>query len=602
MKVYEGSSWVAAYASLSGALLSANNLSDVASVSTARTNIGLGTGDSPSFTGVSLSGGTVNGVTYLNGSKVLTSGSALTFDGSELDVAGAVVATQATLGDVNVIHAKKGDNVDFSRSPLITVENTTTTGSINHRAGLMFKAYNSSNSSTSAEIRWESGSGLATYLNNSEAMRLTSTGLGIGTSSPTNKLSVSGNANITGNTTLGDASTDTVQVNGYMAIGGSPYSGIAAYIRTSGLQQTSQVAIQSSITANSTATALYGLLVANSTEAASFNVGSVYGIRSNNVTLGAGSSATNQYGLYIPDLTSATNNYGITSLVSSGTNKWNIYASGTAANYFAGSVGLGTSTPQRQLHLRSSYPAIRFEDSDYGTGHYSEIDGNGGSGVLTLNADPTNATSNSGISLAVDGTERLFVGSTEAVFNNPGNDYDFRVESDTNTHAFFVDAGNSRVGINNSAPLATLDVGSASGSSIGLHVSSTNGNTRSIYSTTTTATTGTALTFTFNAVTSYSCAARITVSVYSGYGGVGTTTVQSFLVSFSQSTGNTIIYDVGPVEHLGSTGSYTIVSSSTGTNTLIFSFGSTLVSGTNTWTAVVDFIQNNANVPAITFA
>jgi hypothetical protein len=43
MKVYEGSVWVAAYASLSGALLVNNNLSDVASVSAARTNLGLGT-------------------------------------------------------------------------------------------------------------------------------------------------------------------------------------------------------------------------------------------------------------------------------------------------------------------------------------------------------------------------------------------------------------------------------------------------------------------------------------------------------------------------------------------------------------------------------
>ena len=43
MKVYEGSVWVAAYASLSGALLAANNLSDLNSASTARTNLGLGT-------------------------------------------------------------------------------------------------------------------------------------------------------------------------------------------------------------------------------------------------------------------------------------------------------------------------------------------------------------------------------------------------------------------------------------------------------------------------------------------------------------------------------------------------------------------------------
>lgn len=42
MKVYTGSAWVAAYASLSGALLVANNLSDLASNSSARTNLGLG--------------------------------------------------------------------------------------------------------------------------------------------------------------------------------------------------------------------------------------------------------------------------------------------------------------------------------------------------------------------------------------------------------------------------------------------------------------------------------------------------------------------------------------------------------------------------------
>jgi len=42
MKVYEGSAWVAAYASLSGTMTAANNLSDVASVASARNNLGLG--------------------------------------------------------------------------------------------------------------------------------------------------------------------------------------------------------------------------------------------------------------------------------------------------------------------------------------------------------------------------------------------------------------------------------------------------------------------------------------------------------------------------------------------------------------------------------
>jgi hypothetical protein len=43
MKVYDGSVWVAAYASLSGTLVAANNLSDLTNAATARTNLGLGT-------------------------------------------------------------------------------------------------------------------------------------------------------------------------------------------------------------------------------------------------------------------------------------------------------------------------------------------------------------------------------------------------------------------------------------------------------------------------------------------------------------------------------------------------------------------------------
>lgn len=43
MKVWNGSNWLDAYASLSGALIATNNLSDLTSVSTARTNLGLGT-------------------------------------------------------------------------------------------------------------------------------------------------------------------------------------------------------------------------------------------------------------------------------------------------------------------------------------------------------------------------------------------------------------------------------------------------------------------------------------------------------------------------------------------------------------------------------
>jgi hypothetical protein len=44
MKVYNGSSWLDAYASLSGALIAANNLSDLNNTATARTNLGVAIG------------------------------------------------------------------------------------------------------------------------------------------------------------------------------------------------------------------------------------------------------------------------------------------------------------------------------------------------------------------------------------------------------------------------------------------------------------------------------------------------------------------------------------------------------------------------------
>ena len=50
MKVYDGSQWLAAYASVSGALLAINNLNDVSNTATARSNLGLGTASEQNVT------------------------------------------------------------------------------------------------------------------------------------------------------------------------------------------------------------------------------------------------------------------------------------------------------------------------------------------------------------------------------------------------------------------------------------------------------------------------------------------------------------------------------------------------------------------------
>ena len=53
---------------------------------------------------------------------------------------------------------------------------------------------------------------------------------------------------------------------------------------------------------------------------------------------------------------------------------------------------------------------------------------------------------------------RLLIHSTQTVFNQEGQDVDFRVESNDRNHMLFVDAGNNRIGINDSAPQQLVDI------------------------------------------------------------------------------------------------------------------------------------------------
>ena len=120
-------------------------------------------------TALTLSGGTANGVAYLNGSNVVTTGSALTFDGSSLNVSSNIISGRSGGADGNFVLKRSSDGL------------TVGTLSVN---------------SASSRLELATAYDPITFSNYlGEQMRLTSTGLGIGTSSPAYKLDVQSASN-----------------------------------------------------------------------------------------------------------------------------------------------------------------------------------------------------------------------------------------------------------------------------------------------------------------------------------------------------------------------------------------------------------------------
>lgn len=157
------------------------------------------------------------------------------------------------------------------------------------------------------------------------------------------------------------ASTDStpfvIDAGGSVGIGGTA----AAWARTQILgtyPSSSNFSIASYATGtvpSTTATEGASFWSEPSTQAASFTLANLTGFIAKQGTIGATSAVTNQFGFKAgATLTGATNNYGFFSEIASGTGRWNFYAAGTADNYFAGSVGIGSTTSTETLRLGKS--------------------------------------------------------------------------------------------------------------------------------------------------------------------------------------------------------------------------------------------------------
>ena len=89
--------------------------------------------------------------------------------------------------------------------------------------------------------------------------------------------------------------------------------------------------------------------------ASAFTLTNAYGFFAGQTALSGGAAITSQIGFYAASsLTGATNNYGFRSDIASGTGRWNFFANGTADNYFAGNVGIGTASPGSKLDVKGT--------------------------------------------------------------------------------------------------------------------------------------------------------------------------------------------------------------------------------------------------------
>ena len=220
MKVWSGSAWLNAYASLSGALLATNNLSDLNNTATARDNLGVEIGVdvqaydaqladiaglTPSDNNFIVGNGT-NFVTE-SGSTARTSlglGSIATQDSSNVTVTGGSIngttigASTASTGKFTTLEATGVTTVQAgtASAPAITTSGDTNTG-------IFFPAADT--------IAFSEGG--------VESMRLDSNGrLGIGTTSPTTPLQVNGTITATSVNTNNTFGFKNRIINGAMVI------------------------------------------------------------------------------------------------------------------------------------------------------------------------------------------------------------------------------------------------------------------------------------------------------------------------------------------------------------------------------------------------
>ena len=175
----------------------------------------------------------------------------------------------------------------------------------------------------------------------------------------------SGNIAITTNKFTVAASSGNTAIAGTLAAtsnssigpgGGSSSTALLFNTTCTGVSGTTQQGIEMDLTGTSAATgAILAFRGRVTTAAAAFTCTDVIQFYADNVSKGAGSTITNQYGFQCTDQTQGgTLNVGYSGAVSAGSGKYNLYMSGTAVNYLEGATRIGADSTNNGINDAST--------------------------------------------------------------------------------------------------------------------------------------------------------------------------------------------------------------------------------------------------------
>jgi hypothetical protein len=282
-----------------------------------------------------------NGTTWVNSSDAGITGSGTTNYLSKFTGA-------STLGNSGVFETSAGNVGIGTTSPLSATGyttlavNNTTGGNIDlMTGGVRVASWNNTSSETYFGTR--TNTPLIFTTNATERARIFANGnfgINTGATDSGDKLQVIGSAYISDGLKIGPNALTIQSIRASRSMTGSTLVTSALF----------DAAIQSDVTGGAT------YIQANTrTAAATFTVPAITLFSAGQTSIGAGSTVTNQFGFIAESsLTGATNNFGFYGNIAAATGRWNLYMNGTANNYMAGRLAIGTTLTTANLTLASS--------------------------------------------------------------------------------------------------------------------------------------------------------------------------------------------------------------------------------------------------------